>query len=154
MKWFLFKITRGSSVCIRTVWIDLCLQACVCGFCWTKQNMSLWDENYSLSTFSPCLSLWLRRQMFSLSLWISFHRFRPSLFLGLANRTQSVPRDTRDSRVIVTLAPGLDASASLIDLLHIRRKEFNRWTGLCMVLSLSFLFFNFLFHPKRVFFLL
>lgn len=64
--------------------------------------------------------------MFSLSLWISFHRFRPSLFLGLANRTQPPPRDMRDSRVIVTLALGPDVSASLNDLLHIRRKDFNR----------------------------
>lgn len=47
--------------------------------------------------------------------WIPFHHFRPSLFLGRANRTQAPPRDRRDSRVIVSLAPGPDMSASLND---------------------------------------
>lgn len=66
--------------------------------------------------------------MFSLSLWISFHRFRPGLLLGPANRTQSLPLrpKKKDSRVIVTLAPGHDMSASLNDLLHIKREDFNR----------------------------
>lgn len=68
--------------------------------------------------------------MFSLSLWISFHRFRPGLFLGPANRTQSLPlrpkKKKKDSHVIVTLAPGHDMSASLNDLLHIKREDFNR----------------------------
>ena len=84
--------------------------------------------------------------MFSLSLWISFHRFRPGLFLGPANRTQPPPRDSRDSRVIVTLALGPNASASLNDLLHIRTLT----DELCLVLSLSFLFDS-LFNPERMY---
>lgn len=139
-KWFLLKITWSSSVCISPAWISMRLQARVCGFCWTKQNIPplRWKPLFLCLSLSLCLSLWWRRQMFSLSLWISFHRFLPSLFLGLANRTQPVPRDTQDSRVIVSLAPGSNMSASLIDLLNIKRKEFNRWTGIRSVLSLSF----------------
>lgn len=48
--------------------------------------------------------------------YIFFHHFRPSLFLGHANRTQSPARDRIDSRVILTLAPG--RTASLNELLH------------------------------------
>lgn len=48
--------------------------------------------------------------------YIFFHHFRPSLFLGHANRTQSPARDRIDSRVILTSAPG--RTASLNELLH------------------------------------
>lgn len=34
--------------------------------------------------------------------WISFHCFRPGLFLGIANRMQLPPLSMIDSRVIVT----------------------------------------------------
>lgn len=142
----------GSSDCvwIITVGIILCLKTRVCGFCWTQQNASLSDKKKTLSFSSfLCLSVWLWRQMFLLSSWIPFHCFHPSLFLGLANRTQGPPGDKWDSRVIVTLAPGPDMSASLKDLLRFRRKEFNRWTCLFLVMLLSFLC-DLRFNPKII----
>lgn len=122
--------------CANTAWVGVCLQTRVCGFCWSKQIRSLRDENHSL-----CLSLWLRRQMFSLfPPLVSFHRFRPGLFLGLANRTQPPLRDAGDSHVIVTLPPGKIHICQFEWLIRKSTKNLNRWRRLSSVRSLSFLF--------------
>lgn len=85
-----FRLFLSSWRWLSLLWkISGSFWRCGCSMCdckhVNKQNMSLKDEN--LSVFL-CLSLWLRMQMF----WISFHRFRPSMFLGLANRTQPPPQ--------------------------------------------------------------
>ncbi len=118
-------VLEAVSVRVSTVWILMCVcKHVLVDFVGLSSDNPLRWKPLSLS---PCLSLRPRRQMF----WIFFHRFLPGLFLGLANRTQPPPRGSRDSRVIVTLAPRQEVSASFNDLLHIRRKNLNRWTGQC-----------------------